>query len=266
MNEGSFCRFGPRPFVLPAIDLRGGRVVRLVRGRGDAEIGYDAEPVAAARRWIDDGGECLHIIDLGSAFGEADSTDVILAVAREVDVPIQVGGGVRDAARVEKLLSGGVTRVILGTRALRDPDFLGEMLATYGAERVVLAMDIADGRVKVSGWTEESSLDLEGGIRFAVDAGVSQLLMTAIDRDGTLSGPNLELIQTTLDLAAANGLVVAAAGGIGTTADVSAILELQRPALEGVVVGRALYEETVQLGDAVKVVRDFREKERPKEP
>ena len=261
MSDGGFCRFGPRPFVLPAIDLRGGRVVRLVRGQSDAEIGYDAEPVAAARRWIDEGGECLHLIDLGSAFGEADSTDLILAMAREVDVPIQVGGGIRDAARAETLLSGGVTRVILGTRALRDPEFLGEMLATYGAERVVLAMDIADGRVKVSGWTEESSLDLEGGIRFAVDAGARQLLVTAIDRDGTLSGPNLGLIELTLDLADANDLVVAAAGGIGTAADIQAILELRKPSLEGVVVGRALYEETVQLREVVEIVHEFREYE-----
>ncbi len=250
--------FPAAPFILPAIDLRGGRVVRLVRGAGDAEIGYDVEPVETARRWVAAGGACLHIIDLGGAFGEPHSLDVVERIASSLDVPIQTGGGIRDGETVERMLARGVSRVILGTRALKDPDFLREMVERHGSERIVLAMDVADGRVKVAGWTEESSLDLSTGIDFAVDHGVSTLLVTAIDRDGTLSGPNLPLVRQALELAGARRLQVVIAGGIGKLEDIRSVLEPRSPALQGVVVGRALYEETVELERAVELVDSFR--------
>jgi phosphoribosylformimino-5-aminoimidazole carboxamide ribotide isomerase len=250
--------FPDPPAIYPAIDLRGGRVVRLVRGAADAEIGYGDDPGASARRWVAAGAACLHVIDLGAALGEPDSTAAVLAVARGVDVPVQVGGGIRDRERVEELLAGGAGRVILGTRALREPAFLRQMVAAHGAERVVLAMDVAGGRVRVAGWTEESSLDLEGGMELAERSGVRHVLVTAIDRDGTLSGPDLELAGETLRLALARGLLVVAAGGIGALDDVRALLDLGSPALEGVVAGRALYEGTVDLGEAVKLAASRR--------
>lgn len=250
--------FPVAPFILPAIDLRGGRVVRLLRGAGDAEIGYDAEPLETARRWQAEGGRCLHIIDLGGALGEASSLDVLARIASSLELPVQAGGGIRDGETVDRVLDCGVSRVILGTRALRDADFLRQMIDRHGPERIVLAMDVADGRVKVAGWTEASSLDLPGGIDFAVENGVSALLVTAIDRDGTLSGPNLPLVRQTLDLAGARGLRVVVAGGIGKLEDIRSVLELRSSALEAVVVGRALYEETVELERAVELADSFR--------
>jgi len=243
------------PSIFPAIDLRGGRVVRLIRGAGDAEIDYEAKPLETARRWVAEGAGWLHIIDLGSALGEADSTDAILEVAAALELPIQVGGGLREHRRIERLLEGGVTRVILGTRALEDPVFLGRALAEFGPDRVVLAMDIADGRVKISGWTEDSSLDLAGGIEYAATSKVRHLLVTAIDRDGTLSGPNTSLIAETLELAGKKNLSIVAAGGIGTVEHIGAVLDFGSAALEGVVVGRALYEGTVDLRAALELAR-----------
>jgi len=255
--SADFLRFPGRPFILPAIDLRGGRVVRLVRGAGDAEIDYEEDPLRIAGRWVDCGGECLHIIDLGAAFGEEDSTGVIEEIAKKYSVPIQTGGGIRDRERVERLLEAGVSRVILGTRALQDPDFLSAMIEEHGAERVVLAMDVADGRVKLSGWTEDSSLDLTGGLDFASKHGARTLLVTAIDRDGTLSGPNMPLVGETFEGASERDLQIVVAGGIGKIEDIQSVLELRQAALESVVVGRALYEKTVDLPEALALARDY---------
>ena len=250
-------RFPAIPFLLPAIDLRGGRVVRLVQGAGDNEIDYDEDPLTVAGRWIEQGAECLHIIDLGAAFGEEDSTAVIENIAREHQIPIQTGGGIRDPERVQRLLDGGVSRVILGTRALQDPEFLDATIAANGPARVVLAMDVADGRVKLSGWTEDSSLDLAGGLEFATTHGARTLLVTAIDRDGTLSGANLPLIQETFAEARDRGLGIVVAGGIGNVDDIRAVLELRDPALESVVVGRALYEKSVDLPEALELAKQY---------
>ncbi len=228
-------------------------MVRLVRGASDAQINYDDEPLVAARRWVDSGAQYLHVIDLGSAFGERDSTDVILDIAASLDVPLQVGGGLRDHERVRRLLGGGVRRVIVGTRALRDPAFLRDLVDEFGAARIVLAMDVADGRVKISGWTEESSFDLSAGMDYAVGAGVEKLLVTAIDRDGTLDGPNLELVTATLRLADAEDVDVVVAGGIGTLDHIRTVIALGHRSLEGVVVGRALYEGTVDLRQALEL-------------
>ncbi len=243
------------PSVFPAVDLRGGRCVRLVRGARGAEIDYGGDPAQAARRWADQGAEWIHAIDLGGALGEPDSLDVILAIAREVPVPVQAGGGLRDLEQINRLLEGRVARVILGTRALREPEFLQTVISRHGPERVVLAMDMAAGRVRVKGWEEESSFDLPGGLVYAKEAGVEHVLITAIDRDGTLTGPGIPLIRQAID---EGFLAVVAAGGIGKLEDLRSLLELRRERLEGVVVGRALYEGTVSLPDAVRLSREYK--------
>ena len=235
-----------RPAIFPAVDLRGGRCVRLVRGARDAEIGYQGDPVETARRWAREGAEWIHAIDLGAALGETDNRESILAIAREVAVPVQAGGGLREEEPVEKLLRGGVRRVILGTRALEEPGFLERMLERHGPERIVLALDLAGDEVKVRGWEEESGLDLSAGLRFAREKGVEHLLITAIERDGTLEGPAVPLIERALQ----SGASVVAAGGIGSLEHIRALLELRHPRLEGVVVGRALYEGRFSLAQA----------------
>jgi phosphoribosylformimino-5-aminoimidazole carboxamide ribotide isomerase len=240
--------------IFPAIDLRGGRCVRLVCGRRDAEIDYGTEPLAVARRWVEAGAECLHVVDLGAALGEADSAEAVLAIARGAGVPVQAGGGIRDAERVARCLEDGVSRVMLGTRALRDPAFLAAQVAAYGKERIVLSIDCEGEAVRVSGWEEVSALDLRRALELARQAGVRHLLVTATDRDGTLAGPRLDLIELAL---AGGGFRVVAAGGIGSLADVRRVLELRHPALEGVVVGRALYEDKVDLTEAVALSREI---------
>ncbi len=245
----------PRPAIFPAVDLRGGRCVRLVRGARDAEIGYGDDPVAAALRWRDEGAEWIHAIDLGGALGEIDNLQAIVAIARAVDVPVQAGGGLRDEARVARLLDGGVRRVILGTRALRDEEFLRGMVDRFGAERIVLAVDVTGETVRLKGWEEESGLDIAAGLAYGASAGVRHILVTAIDRDGTLSGPAVPLVSRVL---AAGAFSVVAAGGIGTLEHIRGLLDLRHPQLEGVVVGRALYEGTVGLPDAVKLSREYR--------
>ncbi len=257
MNTPDFPRFTHRPWIFPAIDLRGGRVVRLVQGASDAEMQYGLDPLEFASKWVDAGSDCLHIIDLGGAFKEPDSLDHVIDIASKLKLPIQTGGGIRDAETVERVLSQGVTRVILGTRALQDPEFLKAMVVEHGSERVVLAMDMAEGRVKISGWTEDSSLDLASGIDFAVDNGVRTLLLTAIDRDGTLSGANIPLVKEALSLAEDKGLLIVVAGGIGKLEDIKAVLDLNSPALQGVVVGRALYEQAVDLKEALELVKNY---------
>jgi len=236
--------------IFPAIDVRGGRCVRLVRGARDAELSYDADPVTAAQRWEAAGAECLHVIDLGAAFGEEASTDVVLRIAATVSIPVQTGGGIRSPERVAEFLEGGVGRVILGTRALRDPAFLEEMIQLHGAHRIVAALDCEGDEVRVAGWEEAGALSIEATQQQMENAGVSHFLVTATDRDGTLGGVRVDLVERIL----AGGVArVVAAGGVGTLEHVEAVLSLRHPRLEGVVIGRALYDGTVQLEDALRL-------------
>ncbi|HVR74546.1 MAG TPA: 1-(5-phosphoribosyl)-5-[(5-phosphoribosylamino)methylideneamino] imidazole-4-carboxamide isomerase [Planctomycetota bacterium] len=244
------------PRIFPAIDLRGGRSVRLVRGERGAEISYDEDPVALAKRWEEAGAECLHVIDLGGAFGEEHSRGILLEITAAVGVPVEAGGGIRDEETLEMLLDGGVARVILGTRAFRDPDFLAAAVLHHGPGRIMVSMDCEGDRIKVAGWEEESPLGLEEGLALAEGAGVTSLLVTATDRDGTLSGARIDLIRRVLDGSEAR---VVAAGGIGSIEHVRAVLGLAHPRLEGVVIGRALHDGAVRLEDALRLTNRERE-------
>lgn len=240
------------PRIFPAIDLRRGRCVRLIRGARDAELRYDADPVDAARRWQDAGAECLHVIDLGAAFGEEDSSQVVLEIAAKVDLPVQTGGGIRDEEKVERMLGGGVGRVILGTRALRDSEFLARVIERHGAERIVVALDCQGESVRIAGWEEDIPLTIEGVIASSEKRGAGRFLVTATDRDGTFGGLRVELVRRILESSRSR---VVAAGGVGTLAHVKAALDLRHPRLDGVVIGRALYEGAVELEAAIALSR-----------
>ncbi len=222
----------------------------MIRGARDAELFYDPDPVAVASRWVDAGAECLHVIDLGAAFGEDSSIDVIERIAAQVPIPVQTGGGVRDDVTVERLLAGGIGRVILGTRAFKDLEFLRRVVERHGATRVMVSLDCEGERVKVSGWEAESPLSIDGALEHIEEAGVSRLLVTATDRDGTLSGIRIDLMERVLRQSRAK---VVAAGGVGALEHVQEALSLGHERLEGVVVGRALYEGTVDLRAALKL-------------
>ncbi|MEW5762147.1 MAG: 1-(5-phosphoribosyl)-5-[(5-phosphoribosylamino)methylideneamino]imidazole-4-carboxamide isomerase [Bacillota bacterium] len=239
--------------MIPAIDLRGGRCVRLLQGRRDAETVYGNDPVAVARAWEAAGASWLHVVDLDGAFaGRLENREIIRAIAAAVAVPVQVGGGIRDEATAEDLLGLGVARVIVGTAAATDPDLLARLVGRFG-ERVVVGIDCRDGMVAVRGWEAAAG---ETGIalgRRVGAMGVTRVVYTDIARDGTLRGPNVE---ATAGFCAATGLRVIASGGVGSLDDIRALKRLTPLGLEGVIVGKALYEGAFTLQEALAAGED----------
>ncbi len=225
--------------VIPAIDLRRGRVVRLRRGDPEAETVYADDPVAVARRFEEAGARRLHVVDLDAALGEGGNRGAIAAICRTVHARVQVGGGVRSVETAKELLAAGAARVVLGTRAVLDPAFVREAVAAAG-DRVIVALDVGASRVRVAGWREEGP-PLEEALDALEDAGAPRFLVTATEADGTLGGADLELYRRVL---ARTDRPVLASGGVRDAADVRALAEL---GVEGVVVGRALYEGTLRL-------------------
>ena len=237
--------------VYPAIDIRGGRCVRLYRGDYDRETVYGDDPMAQARTFVQEGASWLHVVDLDAArTGIPENRDTIAAIAQAVTVPVQTGGGVRTDEAADALWSAGVHRVVVGTAATERPDWV-KSLAQRGA--VAVGLD-ANGRdVAVRGWTESSGLDLVEFAQRFEDAGVEALIVTEISRDGTLSGPDLDQLGSVLD---ATDLAVIASGGVGSLDDLRALDGLRRGdrALAGAICGRAIYEGAFSVRDAVDLL------------
>jgi phosphoribosylformimino-5-aminoimidazole carboxamide ribotide isomerase len=239
--------------LIPAIDLLGGRSVRLApEGRFDAAPLHEDDPAARARLFVAAGAPRLHVVDLdGARAGEPRNRDAVARIlAAAAGRPVQVGGGIRTLAAVEETLALGADRVVLGTVALRDPALVREAGSRFPG-RVAVGLDARDGRVAVSGWLETSETDaVEAGKRFA-DAGVAALVYTDIARDGTLAGPDLE---ATARLAEATGLPVIASGGVGSEDHVRAAARLAPRGVAGLIVGRALFTGAVDLARALRIV------------
>jgi phosphoribosylformimino-5-aminoimidazole carboxamide ribotide isomerase len=242
---------GRQPFqIVPAVDLRAGRCVRLRQGRADAETVFSDDPVAMARRWQEARAPRLHVVDLDGAFaGRPMPTDLIRAMIAAVGVPVQVGGGLRELGHVEAVLEAGARWVIVGTRAALDAAFLGQVCDRFG-ERILVGIDASDGRVAVDGWTRILDLEAVPLARDAAAAGAAGIVFTDIARDGTQSGPNL---GSTEAVAKAAGIEVFASGGVGSLEDIRRLATV--PALAGVIVGRALYSGAVDLPTALAEVR-----------
>lgn len=240
--------------LYPAIDIRGGQAVRLTQGDYARETAYDTDPVDAALRWAGEGAEFLHVVDLdGAKAGTPRNLDAIGRIAAAVDCPIQVGGGLRDAASVAAILDAGAERVVIGTAALRDPDFLDSVLAKHG-ERVVVSVDARGGDVTVSGWTEATGRDVAETVGRLEQRGVARFLCTEIDVDGTMEGPALEELTR---IAMATSAQVIASGGVGDLSDLQ-VLALESEShenLEGAIVGRALYERKFTVAEAIAALR-----------
>ena len=232
--------------VIPAIDLRGGRCVRLHQGDFDRETVFSDDPLAMAQRWQREGGPRLHLVDLdGAATGEPAHLAIISAIVIALDIPVQVGGGIRSADTARAWLEAGVDRVVIGTAAVRNPGMVAEVCREHGSEKVVVSVDARDGMVALQGWTEASEvsvLDLAGSM---ADLGVKRLLYTDIARDGMLTGPDLE---TNARLVRETGMSILASGGVSSVEDVR---KLVPTGVEGVIVGRALYTGAVSLTEAV---------------
>jgi phosphoribosylformimino-5-aminoimidazole carboxamide ribotide isomerase len=238
--------------LYPAIDLRGGRCVRLYQGDHGRETVYGDDPVAQARAFAAAGAPWVHVVDLDAArTGEPVNRDVVAAIAAAVDVPVQAGGGVRDDAAADALLGAGVRRVVVGTAALDDPGWVRRLAARHPG-RVAVGLDARGRDIAVRGWVEGSGHDLVDVARRFDDARVAALVVTEIGRDGTLEGPDLGQLAAVLD---ATGLDVVASGGVGTLDDLRALAALDVGArrLAGAIVGRALYEGAFPVSEAVAV-------------
>ena len=231
--------------ILPAIDLRGGRCVRLRQGDYDRETVFGADPAATARRWADQGAKWLHLVDLdGAREGQPVNGDGVRAVVRAAGLPCQLGGGLRCDAHVEEALGWGVTRVVVGTKALHDPDWCRSLCRRLPG-RVAVGIDARDGRVAVAGWLQDSDRTALDLARQCAGWGAAAIIYTDISRDGMLEGPNVE---ATAELASAVGVPVIASGGVTTLDDVA---RLARRGLAGCIIGRALYEGRIDLAAAV---------------
>jgi len=238
--------------LYPAIDIRGGQAVRLTQGDYERETTYDADPVDAAKRWAGEGAEFLHVVDLdGAKAGEPRNLDAVRRVAAAVDCPIQVGGGLRDAGSVTSVLDAGAERVVIGTAALRDPEFLAESLERHG-ERMVVSVDARDGKVSLAGWTETSDVDVAEAVADLGERGVAHFLCTAIEVDGTMEGPAMAELAR---IAAATQAQVIASGGVGELSHLEELSRASAPNVEGAIVGRALYERKFTVAEAIAALR-----------
>jgi phosphoribosylformimino-5-aminoimidazole carboxamide ribotide isomerase len=238
--------------LYPAIDIRGGQAVRLLRGDYARETTYDADPVDAAVRWAAEGAQVLHVVDLdGAKEGASQNLDAIRRVAAAVECPIQVGGGLRDAGAVDAVLEAGAERVVIGTAALKDPQFLDTMVERHG-DRIVVSVDARDGRVALEGWTEAGEETVVDAVAALGQRGVARFLCTAIEVDGTMEGPAIDLLK---EIAAATEARVIASGGVGDLAHLEALARQAPSNLEGAIVGRALYERKFTVAEAIATLR-----------
>lgn len=238
--------------VIPAIDLKGGRCVRLYQGDMAQATIYSDDPVATALRWQGEGAERLHVVDLdGAVSGAGVNTSVIEQICLALTIPVQVGGGIRTVEAAEHLLSRGVSRIILGTVAYRQPEVVATACQRFPG-RITVGIDARAGKVAVQGWTEATALEAVTLARQCADMGVSEIVYTDIARDGTEQGVNLD---ATLALARAVSLPIIASGGVASLHDIERLAPLQKDGIAGVIVGRAIYTGAVNLAEAIAAVR-----------
>ncbi len=237
--------------LYPAIDIRDGRAVRLLQGDYDRETPYDADPVDAARRWVDGGAEIVHVVDLdGARAGAPANLSIVARIAAAVDVPVQLGGGLRDRPAVEAAFAAGVARVVLGTSAQRNPDLLGELAGAFG-DGIVASVDAKGSRVAVEGWEEATQAAVDDSIRELGGRGVRRFVYTPVEVDGTLEGPGLGGLDPILAACAETGAELIYSGGVGTLDDLGKLASIESQALGGVIVGRALYERRFTVAEAL---------------
>jgi phosphoribosylformimino-5-aminoimidazole carboxamide ribotide isomerase len=238
--------------LYPAIDIRGGHAVRLERGEYGRETVYDADPVDAARRWVEQGARCLHVVDLdGARFGEPQNLELVSRIASEVSVPIQAGGGLRNAWAVAEALAAGAERVVLGTATLARPELVEGLAAEHG-ERIVAGVDARSGRVAIEGWERETAAMPGELITELAGRGVRRFVYTPVEVDGTMEGPGVEGLQAAAAAADDAGAELIYSGGVGSLDHLRGLAALGLDSLAGVIVGRALYEGrfTVAEGQA----------------
>lgn len=234
--------------LFPAIDIRGGKCVRLLKGRFDQETVFADRPADMAIKWQAQGGKYLHLVDLDGALqGRPVNLEAIRDIIANVNVPIQLGGGIRNIESIEAWLEAGVSRVILGSIAVKNPDLVKEACYKFG-ERIVVGIDAKDGEVAVEGWGISGGVKATELAKRMADVGVARIIYTDISRDGTLSGVNVE---STVELARAAGIPVIASGGVAGMDDVYKVAAATE--IEGMIIGKALYTGKIELAEALRV-------------
>jgi phosphoribosylformimino-5-aminoimidazole carboxamide ribotide isomerase len=225
--------------LLPAVDILGGRAVRLAGGDFDRETVYETDPLDAARRWAADGARMLHVVDLdGARSGSPVNLKHVERIVEAISVPVQVGGGLRSIDAVRSVIAAGATRAVLGTAALNDIDFLDQALAEYG-DRVVVSVEARRGKLATAGWTEQTDVPVQSAIEALVQRGVSRLVYSSIERDGMLSGPDLDEVMRIAQTVRGSFIY---SGGVSSLEDLRGLAGLRQVNLVGVIVGTALYE------------------------
>jgi len=236
--------------VIPAIDLRQGKCVRLRQGRKEAATVYDADPIKVAEAFENDGARMLHVVDLDGAFSESNvrNRDVLRDIVRAVTIPVQFGGGLRGAKDIEQAISLGVARVVIGTLAVESPDMLAEIVRLFGVDHVGVGIDARNGQVVTRGWETEEQMSSLTLARRVAAAGVERIIYTDVQRDGTLAGVNID--QTCL-IAETSGLKITASGGVASLADLERLGAVSHCGVDSVIVGKALYEGRFTLPEAI---------------
>ena len=237
--------------IYPAIDIRGGKAVRLYKGDFAQETVF-GEPAEMAKKWEAAGGEFLHLVDLdGARAGKSMNLDVVKEIIAAVNIPVELGGGIRTMENIDEVLAAGVQRVILGSVAAKNPALVKEACAKYG-DRVVVGIDAKDGIVAVDGWEVSGDVEVTVLAKEMAKAGVKTIIYTDISRDGTLEGVNVE---ATAQLARESGIKIVASGGVKSIDDIKALLPYEKEGIEGVIVGKSIYMGTLDLTEAVKVAK-----------
>ena len=235
--------------IIPAIDLKSGKCVRLRQGRDDATTEYSADPVAMAMRWVEEGARRLHVVNLDGAFGRSSAhLGILRHIVERTGAVVEFGGGLRSLEAIREALDAGAGKVVLGTLALEDPESLRAILKEVGPERVIVALDTVKGKVTTHGWTNVTDREVIGVAEELKNLGVREVLQTDVSRDGMMTGPDIG----TLSALCTVGLDVIASGGVSSPADVRALVDLKQKNLTGVIIGRALYEGAVALRVAIQ--------------
>ena len=238
--------------VIPAIDLRQGKCIRLTQGRKDAATVYGDDPVKVAEDFERDGARMLHIVDLDGAFSESNTRnrEILRCIIRVIHIPLQFGGGLRSTKDVEQVISLGVNRVVIGTLAVESPDSLAKMVRLFGAEHIAVGIDAHNGQVVTRGWETQGQISALTLARRVAAAGVERIVYTDVQRDGMLTGLNIE--QTCL-IARESGLKITASGGVASLEDLQRLKAVPASGLDSVIIGKAFYEGCFTLAEALRV-------------
>ncbi|PYS23187.1 MAG: 1-(5-phosphoribosyl)-5-[(5-phosphoribosylamino)methylideneamino]imidazole-4-carboxamide isomerase [Acidobacteria bacterium] len=241
--------------IIPAIDLRDGRCVRLKQGRKDDVTEYEGDPIEVAKGFQNQGAQWLHVVDLDGAFAESNSTNrqKLKSIVEAVNVPVQFGGGLRRFTDVEQALQLGVSRVVIGTLAVESPEILRTLLDSFGSDRLVVGIDAKSDQVVIRGWEESQPISALDLARDVVRAGVKRIIYTDVARDGMLDGPNFEMTRM---MAHESGASVTASGGVSSLEDIKRLKKLEDSGVDSLIVGRAIYEKRFTLEEAIRAANE----------